>query len=174
MVDTILITRNDLKPFRKISLNTSWDKLGPYILEAQELDLKPILGQELYYDLIEDFNASPSLSKYYYLYHGSTYTCGDTKVTHNGLIPVLAYFAYSRYVEDAGITDTPSGLKQKNNDYSENISEKTVGRVSDQARSSGAAYMNEVIAFLNNKRADYPFWKCSSGNKRTVRITSIG
>lgn len=174
MVDTVLLTRNDFKAIRKISQNTSWEKLSPYILEAQELDLKPILGQELYYDLIEDFNASPSLEKYYDLYHGTTYTCGNSKITHNGLIPVLCYFAYSRYVLDAGITDTASGLKQKNNEYSENISEKTVGRVSDQARSAGSAYMSEVITFLNNNKADYSLWKCSTGNKRTVRITSVG
>jgi hypothetical protein len=174
MVDTILITKEDFKSIRKISTNVDLSKLNPYILEAQELDLKPILGQELYYDLIEDFNESPSLVKYYDLFHGSSYTCGSSKRTHNGLIPVLCYFAYSRYALDAGITNTASGFKQKNSDYSENISEKSISRISDQARSAGAAYMNEVIEFLNNNKAEYPIWKCTNSNNRTTRITAIG
>src|SRR4051812_15981545 len=114
MVNTVLITKNDFKDIRKISQNISLEKLNPYILEAQEFDLKPILGQELYYDLVADYDSSPSLEKYFDLYHGSTYTCGNSTYTHNGLVPAICYFAYSRYVLDAGITDTPSGLKQKN------------------------------------------------------------
>jgi hypothetical protein len=174
---TRLIDISDFTDFPAISVNTNVSKkLNPYIMEAQELDLLPILGQEFYWALISDFEASPSLTDYGGLFNGSTYTIQNKTYKHKGLKPVLLYFTYARYRMNAQEEETATGLVTKNNPYSEPASEKAIARRVDQARSAAFAYMEPVRKFLNDNYLDYPLWKkdCdSSGNKRSIRISGI-
>lgn len=171
---TLLIEISDFTPYPAISANTNVvKKLNPYIGEAQKLDLLPMLGQRLYWALVEDFAASPSLSEYGDLFNGSEYTIAGETYKHEGLKPVLCYLAYARYRMNANAEETATGIKIKDNPYSEPASEKEIARRVDQARSAAFAYMEPVIKFLNDNSEDYPLWECSKGNKRSTRITGV-
>lgn len=173
---TLLITISDFAGYPAISSNTNVvKKLNPYIGEAQVLDLLPILGQELYWDLIADFEASPSLVNYSDLFNGSEYTINGVTYKHQGLKPALCYFTYARYRMNANEEETASGLVTKNNPYSEPASEKSISRRVDQARSAAFAYMEPVIKFLNDNSSDYPLWinNCKAVNKRSIRISDV-
>ena len=173
---TKLISISDFSGYPAISTNVNTaKKLDPYITEAQRFDLLPILGQELYWDLINDFTASPSLVEYGDLFNGSEYTISGKTFKHEGLKPALIYFTYARYRMNANEEETAGGLVTKNNPYSEPASEKTIARRVDQARSAAFAYMEPVIKFLNDKHLDYPLWanSCKGSNKRSTRITGI-
>jgi hypothetical protein len=173
---SLLISISDFEGFPAISVNTNVvKKLNPYIKEAQELDLLPILGQELYWALMEDFEASPSLATYSDLFNGSEYTLNGRTYKHQGLKPALIYFTYARYRMNANEEETATGLVIKNNPYSEPASEKSIARRVDQARSAAFAYMEPVIKFLNDNEEDYPLWRntCKQVNKRSTRISGI-
>lgn len=175
---TLLITHEDFinSPLKSLSANlNAGKKLNQYIQEAQVFDLKPILGQELFYDILKEYDESPALATYYDLFHGAEYTKNGRKYTHEGLVPVLCYFTYARYKANANVEETASGSVIKNNQYSEQASEKTIARQIDQARSGAYAYMQDVIKFLNDNASDYPLWKseCVESNKRSIRITGV-
>jgi hypothetical protein len=173
---TKLISISDFTGYPAISANVNVvKKLDPYITEAQRFDLLPILGQEFYWDLIRDFEASPSLADYDELFNGSEYTVNNITYKHEGLKPALIYFTYARYRMNANEEETATGLVTKNNPYSEPASEKAITRRVDQARSAAFAYMEPVIKFLNDKYLDYPLWtkECKTGNKRSTRISGI-
>lgn len=173
---TLLISISDFTPYKAISANiNATKKLEPYILEAQEFDLKPLLGDELYNALVEDFEASPSLTDYSDLFNGSEWTLSGHNYKHAGLIPVLCYFAYARYKLNSNTEDTAFGTITKRNNESEPVSEKTISRQADQARSGAMSYMNQVIKFLNDNSTDYPLWvnSCKTKTGRT-RITDVG
>lgn len=170
-----LITIADFSGLPAISGNTNvLKKLTPYIKEAQELDLLPILGQEFYWALIADFDGSPSLATYDDLFNGSSYTLSGHTYKHQGIKLALCYYAYARYRMNANEEETATGIVTKNNPYSEPASEKTIARRVDQARSAAFAYMEPVIKFLNDNSDDYPLWNCEKGtNKRGKRITGV-
>ena len=78
-----LITLADIQALKPISVNINETKaLKPFILEAQEFDLKPFMGDAFYIALMTDFDASPSLSTYSDLFNGSTYTYDGETYQH--------------------------------------------------------------------------------------------
>ena len=104
-----LITRNDIAQYRQISKTPNDAKLNEMILDAQILDLQPLLGESLYNKIL----ASPA--DYEALLGGGIYEVDGIGYTNYGLKMVLAYFAYARYVMFASVTDTPFSVVEKLN-----------------------------------------------------------
>lgn len=174
---TYLITLSDIQTLKPISANVNETKaLKPFILEAQEFDLRPFLGDAFYLALIDDFNASPSLSTYSDLFNGVTYTYGSDTYQHDGLKAMLIYYAYARYLNNSQSTVTPNGVVSKLNDNSEKISDRALSRLVNQATSGAKVYENRVYDYLTRKSSTYPLWECYKSNKRTggFRLGSIG
>ena len=163
MADTTkLIEASDFAPYKVIADNITESKtIDPYILEAQQFDLKPLLGQELFIDLLEDFEDTPSLSKYEDLFNGKSYEKYGKKYKHQGLVPVLCYFAYARYLTNANQSSTEYGVVQKRTDESQPVPEATLARMITQAREGAMAYWHDVKTYLDHNANDIPLWNCS-------------
>lgn len=151
--------------------------LDPFAKMASEFDVRAFLGDELYIALLDDIAASPSLDTYSDLYNGSTYTYQNKRYRHEGIIAMLAHFTNARYIEQANVTSTKYGLKQKENDWSTTPSEKTISRMINQARSIAIAYQERVKRYLDHHSTETKFemWPGGHHRRRThVRITAIG
>ncbi len=175
-MSTYLITLDDIKNFKPISLNVNETKqLKPFILEAQEFELKEFLGDEFYLALVADFNASPSLATYGDLFNGVQYTYNGTTYENTGIKPMLIYYAYARYLNNANPIITANGIVQKNNSSSTPVSEKTIARLVNQATSGGKVYENRVVDYLVRKSSSYPLYDCITPSNRTggLRISSV-
>lgn len=159
MTETLLITLDDIKAIKQISQNiNAVERLQPYIQEAQMFDVREKLGSLFYHDMIKNITDA----KYIALLDGGTYTdnASPTNEYHfAGLKPAIAYFAYSRYILNGQVTATGFGVVRKTNEFSESVEEKTLVRLSTQARMAGDALMGDVITFLNIKYATYTKWK---------------
>jgi len=155
---TLLITGNDIAKYKPFSANINFaKKLEPFILESQEFDLKKLLGPAMYLDLIKDFNGSPSLEKYSDIYNEKEFIYKGEVMKHEGLIPVVSYFAYARYVLFANNESTAFGTVTKNNEHSAFSSDKSIQRMSDQAVSAANEYWKYIEMFLNI--SDFDLWK---------------
>lgn len=172
---TKLITVADIKVYKSLTTNTSGMKIDSEINEAQEFDLRPILGDEFYLALLDDFNASPSLATYSDLFNGVTYTYGAYQYQHDGLKAVLCYYAYARYLNNSNTNSTAFGMVQKRNDDSDPISEKTLARLVGQAVSGAKAYEQRILDYLSRNSSTYPLWKCRVDNNKTggMRISAV-
>lgn len=171
-----LITLTDIKELKPISANLNAEKkLNTFINEAQDFDLRPIIGDEFYLDLEADVLASPSLTKYADLWNGSTYTYGSDTYKNYGLKYVLICYAYARYLKATNTNQTAFGAVQKVNPNSEPISEKALTRLIGNAVSSAKEYEETVRKFLNLNSEDYPLYTCFNDNKkrRSFRITGV-
>ena len=173
---TYLITLSDIQALKPISSNVNEIKaLKPFILEAQEFDLRPFLGDAFYLALIDDFNASPSLSTYSDLFNGVTYVYNSDTYQHDGLKAMLVYYTYARYLNNSQSIVTPNGVVSKLNNNSERISEKELARLVNQATSGAKVYENRVYDYLLRNNTTYTLWECYTKTKRTggLRLTSI-
>ena len=111
MITTKLITLANIQAVKSISLNINESKqLNPYILEAQNFDLRELLGDTFYLDLIADFIALPSLTKYSLLFNGGEYTYQNEKYYVDGIKQFLVYSTYARYVVNSGVISTATGI----------------------------------------------------------------
>jgi len=118
-----LITRSDIAKYRQISKSSNDAKLNEMILDAQILDLQPLIGESLYNKLL----ATPA--DYDDLMNGGLYETDGIGYTNYGLKMVLAYFAYARHIMFSSVTDTAYSVVEKLNDTSrpaETSSKKTI------------------------------------------------
>lgn len=116
MITTPLITRNEIQQYKQLSNSINNNKLNELILQAQMVDLYPLLGERLYYDILNNTQDwTELLDGCIYEYNGVTYT-------NVGLKAVLAHYTYARYSMFGDVIDTAFGLKEKlNNDVSKQV-----------------------------------------------------
>lgn len=107
-----LITRSDIARYKQMAKTTHDDKLNELILDAQMLDLQPLLGESLFNKLL----SSPEV--YEELLNGGIYEYDGISYTNYGLKMVLAYFAYARHMMFSSVIDTPFSVVEKRNDES--------------------------------------------------------
>ena len=172
----MLIQRSDIQTIAQVSNNLESSKLNPYILEAQELDLKPQLGAALYKALVDGIESSPQTAIYVTLMEGEAYTCGNDTIDFPGITKALAYYAWARYLSNQDGYSTVWGVQQLTGGNSQGISEKSIARKIGQARSAGAHYIEEMHRYLKEKLSTYPLYKGDSGERKRgkVNINSVG
>lgn len=172
MTTTPLITLEEIRAVKTIALNIQQAKeLTPYILEGQNFDLGKLLGDAFYLALIDDFTASPSLTTYSDLFNGGSYVHNSVTYYNYGLKNLIVYYAYARYVANSNVIATPTGFVHKTNPHSENVTDKTVSRLTDNARSSALLIEDSVRLYLQRKKDDYPLWlkSCAKPNRTKIR-----
>lgn len=177
---TILTNVTNIARYKSITANINGAKqLEPFILDAQEFDVRAFLGAELYLELLDQYDASPQFggtdTAYAKLFNGSEYTVNGKRRNHPGIEAVLIHFAYARYCENANSISTKAGFKTKTNEWSNDLSEKSIARKIQQAKSAAVALQERVKDFLDENESDYEGWYGGKRRRRgSMRITAVG
>lgn len=153
-----LISRDDLLPFRKISANLKGDQVNPFIQDAQEFELRPFLGDDLYMDFLEKYEDD----KYQKLLDGETYEspAGSGKNKRFlGISTALAYFVLELITSEGHIHHTATGSFEKDNDFSSKLSGAERARIANNYREKALRTLSDAKTYLNAKREDFPLWK---------------
>jgi hypothetical protein len=119
----LLITRTDIAKYKQISKTPHDDKLNEQILDAQIIDLQPLLGERLYNKIL---NAPENYTD---LLNGGPYSHNEESFNCYGLKMILSYYAYARYVMFGSSIDTPFSIVEKLNENSrpvENTQKKSI------------------------------------------------
>ena len=156
---TNLINITDFTENKFVTQNLDSRDIDPVITEAQEFDIKPVLGAAMFYDMMNNLTTQ----KYIELLDGKTYTpngCTDP-ITFAGLKMVLKYYVYARLLVVDGVKSTNSGFVVKTLENSERVSGAQRTQMIAQTRSGAKAYEDELRCFLNNHSSTYPLWHCT-------------
>lgn len=139
-----LITYNEVFELtRKMSAHLDKDKIDSFIREAENMDLKPVMGDGLMYAVRRDADAFPMLL------NGGTYKGADGAVrTFEGLKSALAYFTYARFVRNGDGNVTRVGFTVKDNEHSSRASDAERERTYNDARAIGERYLRECMDFV--------------------------
>lgn len=160
--------------FRFLSQNTDVVDIDPYILEAQEIDIAPSIGQALYFDLTEGPDKFPDDGKYDDLVNGSVFeNCDKDDVKQYGLKRAIMYYALARYLIDNPTNHTPTGFQVKEQDFGSQPSLKHIDTRKDNMRSAGIATLNTIHEFLIENRDTYPLYKCRRTDRKGGAIISV-
>jgi len=154
------LTIADIQQFKPLSSYAT--NIANYIKEAENFDLKPLMGEAFFYHFKTAVTTENTL-----LFNGGTYTDsqGNT-VQFSGIKAVLSYFAYARSVAQNSIQDTPFGQKQLQAEWAIPPSQKAIDYKINQIKSGAISYWHEVENFLNVKHMDYPLWKNKCETKK--------
>lgn len=177
-MNTLLITIDDIREFKQLSSNTDVNsKVKFQIREAQEFDLRGLLGDDFYHDFVSKFDAQfQGADAYKTLFDGGTYEYNDKTYSFAGVRAVLVYYAYSRIIQEIDINVGPHGMRIKTDEFSDRASEKEISRKVGQAISGAQVYAQQLVDYLNRKSIDFTLWKGTNQNIKTgsFKISAIG
>ncbi len=156
-----LITPATLQRYEDIAANIKPERIKVFIQKAQELDLKPILGYALYYELIKNLDSEGHLKDDAPQHYKDLLNI----VLHQGLQPVLAYFTFARFIEADAVHYTATGPVTKRYENADALPAKEVVKLVQQQRSTANAYANEAERFLMDHQEQFPAWHYNRKNK---------
>lgn len=161
---TLLVNAKDISTYAQISVNAREEMLYPYILAAQNLDVKTVLGNALMTDLL----INRTDEKYRILLEGGTYTNEDGNVvTFQGLTASISLFSYARYMFTKNAVDTPFGMVSKTVENSTPTDATLIMSIASAKRNEGGAYLNECIEFIKQNLTIYTLYKTSCNTMNT-------
>jgi len=163
-----LVTIAKVQQFKQVSNSINVAKFNETVLQCQMTELYPLLGEELYFDLMND------IASYTDLLEGGTYDYQGITYTNVGLEAVIAHYWYAYHSFYGDQVDTAFGLREKlNNDVSKQVDtpmKKTMFELN--CRYAYNLWLN-VERYLI--RTNNPLFICSAKPKlRNFRISKIG
>jgi len=162
-----LITRDDIAHYKQISKTPHDAKLNEQILDAQLLDLQPLLGESFFNKIL----SSPE--DYTDLLTGGVYEHDGISYNNYGLSMVLTYFAYARYIMFSSVTDTPFSVVEKLNDTSRPVEASAKKTLYTLNREAAQQVWHNVHNYL--VRTAHPDYKKGRSTKAgTFRFKKIG
>lgn len=170
-MDKLIITKDDIKLARPTAeLDPS--RIEPYIHEAQEYDLQPVLNDALYFDLLSKFdNANPMYTAYQELINGKQYTLNGNPVYYKGLKYMVAYFALSRYILVGDNHYARYGVVKKTLSQSESVSLEEREAESRVLKSNATSESLKLKCFLENNKDTYTLYEAMA--KTATRTTGL-
>lgn len=178
MPTPLLITRSDFTGRVELALNMVDAKINNRILEAEDFDLRELMGDAFYWSFIAQGTVDPVPQGYTDLLNGKSYTINSIDFTFYGIKPVLVYFATARLIKNLDLYFTPSGVMQKRNDFSDHMDPKYLSWRANQFSNQALAYWNLCVQFLDANKTTYPLWKpdcaCERETGARPRVTGLG
>jgi hypothetical protein len=161
----LLIDKGIINNYAQLALNIEDRFLQPHIRAAQNIDIEPLLGNEFYYDMVQNRDND----NYKALLNGGNYTYQNRTYYFDGLRAAIACYAYARYAQNANVVSTPFGMQTKSaQEYATTASNKDVQGVCNEKRNEGLKYLSDCLLFLNRNESTYPLWRneaCGSSNE---------
>ena len=116
MAETTIITKDDIRlTWANFDKNLKDTQVDPFILKAQRSDLKPFLGDALYYDFIENLIDA----NYIDLLDGVVYAYQGDNIYFNGIKPMLAAYSYARTLKNIDINVGRGAVVSKSSEQSD-------------------------------------------------------
>lgn len=135
-----LIIKSEFRTYCKLGANVGKDsELDSYIRDMQELEFLPTVDDTFYNDLIGDLSLRPELSNF----------------LNNNIKPYLISGAYEKFLLWHGNNISQFGIRNNNEDTSQQISDRTRGELIADVRRKTNAY--QAIFKRELFRADYTF-----------------
>ena len=163
----LLINSQDIREFKDISLHTTDARINEFIRDAQEQDLRPLLGNSFYFDILNNIDNEI----YSELIEGSSFDKGNCTWTHQGLKMVLVEFFWGRYSYFGVHNDTPFGNTIKLSEFSKESESKDRRDIWEQCKQRANSYFDITRYYLND--SDFEMWNngcdCSSISGRHLR-----
>jgi len=178
MAEQIIIDIDDINEFWDVSPNISDTKISSGILRAQQADLKPILGDYLYYEFIEDFNGTTwDTAKYQTLFDGEAYTYENGTIYFTGIKPLLCGYAWRRIFIASRINVVEDGQVRHIVEESEHLQDFQQRANERKVIDDTIRLEHELLKYLTTNRTTYPLFNIKpdteQDHKTSFRFTKV-
>lgn len=177
---------NYMRQIRQIANNiVDFTRIDPYIEEAETLTVMPAITPVLYkildenpfeeveegITLIDAYGNEVLLTKDEYKNIFLHCYYNNMKNYSQGLIEAISYLAYSRMLKNQAVNVTSFGVKIKTTNFSSEVDESTLFRMTNEANKIGIIYLNQTIDYLKFLGLLKP---CNAKKIRIHKFKAIG
>ncbi|MGV3695498.1 DUF6712 family protein [Flavobacterium sp.] len=156
---TLLTNKTKVSALLQVAIGIEDSEFEKYIEEAQKFDLKPLVCEAFFYDLLAKKDEEPWKK----LVDGGTYEFDGRDYEFDGIAGVVAYFAYANFYLNSSAVSTSFGIVTKNNPQSTPVSLEERKNVHYKKRQYANSIMEDVVRFIERNISDYESYKCDSG-----------
>ena len=165
MAELVLFDITDVQEYNYISSNFDENRFNSIARNCQQTNLKDLLGDALYYDLIQNSTDT----KYNELINGKSYTYQGNSIQYYGLKPYLSFMwlANNMLIGDSFQADYGNVVFSDNpqdNMRKMSFAEKQAAK--DDFMERSVIYRNGIVQFLNENSATYPHWEGGASNQK--------
>lgn len=144
-----LITPAELSQYgRPISSKTDEDKLNAYIIEAEQMNIKPVLGDSLFLSILGKGEEDEEIRT---LLNGGTYQSKDSIYSFAGLKSAMSYYVYAKYLMVGDFNATRFGVMMKEDSYSSHISSAERSNAYSDTLEVANCYLQDCVTYCKRK-----------------------
>jgi len=168
MLKPVTITLADVKALHPTA-ELDGAVLEPHIQKAQDLDLRPVLGDVLYYDFMSKFlvTGDASYAIYQTLLNGGSYTYAGNTIYFDGLKPFMVCKTLVRLAVSQPAQLTRFGFVTKVASGSQPVDKDTIRMFVNGQNSDAQTYQNNICQYLNNNVTTYTKFKGEQTSLKT-------
>lgn len=148
-----IVTVGEMANITRIEYTDS-DKLERIIHEAEQVYIKPVIGNALYLSLI----TNPPQSQYDTLLDGGEFTYKGKRFQFEGLKAALAYYAYARSAKSS-IIPTRYGTVEKRSEYSSQASIQERQKIIRETFEVADRYLKDCVNYIAANPDIFPDFK---------------
>tara|TARA_R110000822_G_scaffold75692_3_gene182110 strand:+ start:1949 stop:2470 length:522 start_codon:yes stop_codon:yes gene_type:complete len=167
MAQPQLITVDQFKTYRDLGFKVDVDKATEAIREAQQVELYDAFGQFLF-DIIENRDAVPFAD----LMSGSTFLINGDPYIQEGILSLLADYAFARYLGKVSMNLSPFGITTKVGTDSVPVDKKTVDEHIMKTLQDADVKKELIDQYLREYNDTAAFDRYSRGGATTISRTS--
>jgi hypothetical protein len=149
----LLITEQEVKDLTSVSGNVDVAKFRPHMQAAQDLHIKPAIGETCYNDLLDAVENDDLTALEITLLDGDNRSFAGLKMALAWWVLVLAY-------PDLHLTIGNSSLQKKTGDNFEPASLAELNMKIKSAKNLAGYYTKYLIDYINDKSSDYMCFTC--------------
>lgn len=165
----LLITKADVARILQVAIGYNENEFNNFIREAQDFDLKPLLCEDFYFELLE----KKEDTEWKKLIEGGNY---NVNRYFRGIGDALAYFTYARFIRKSNNVSTSHGFTVKKTPHSEPISTEEKDKLYWKYMKDANTLFDDFKRYMNGND-EFPSWSgcrdCGGGKKRTGFTTRI-
>lgn len=168
----VIITLQDIQKLRPTA-ELDGNRWETFAIEAQDQDLRPILGDGLYYDFMTKwYNTGDGMyTAYQELLNGKAYTYNGQSIYFDGLKPMVGYYTLARLIQNNQVNISRYSVVTKTTQQSQPTDAQVLRRVVNEMKSNATTYKNQVDKFLLQNITTYPLYVGSdTGLKTSFRM----
>lgn len=148
LTDKLLVNLNDIEErISQIDINISPKQLKYNVLTCQDMFTRQILGDKLYFDLLDEFNPQTGVMNPPY------------ETLYEYVIQHLTARVVERSVFNIHFRLTNKGVQTQNSDYSNASTDTNVFRYQNVIKRDAEFYETRLWNFLKENKADFPLWQ---------------
>ncbi len=155
----LLINKQTVAARLQVAIGYDAQEFNVFISEAQEFDLKPLVPENFYSDLLSKRAEEPWKK----LIDGGDYTHDGRDYNFAGIGAVLSYFSYGRFAMGANQVSSSHGFVQKTNPNSQPLSLEEKKNIYYRKKGEAKALFDDVVKFIERNINTYSSWNPDSG-----------